>query len=247
MKIVSLMAMLIVMLLAPIAGAYSYRYADNSVDPNLEPKINHVNSKENQEREIRELLLQRLKQERQVYTHGEMSYANDMNSDFVAISKTDEARKIIKSQLKRTLTLTWFVLGGLVLIGLITEKYWLSLGVVICFALDKFVLPHNKSIVHVKFNILPLVAFLSGCGHFASAPAVPVALYEKVAEAFVMVARADGAQVAVFDGGYAVRGKYPKDMWDALGKAGFTVRVVKMAGDSWFCADETGSRYNYSM
>ena len=57
----------------------------------------------------------------------------------------------------------------------------------------------------------------------------------------------DEAQVAVFDCGYAIRGKYPKDMWDALIKTGFSVRVVKMAGDSWFFADETGSRYQYSM
>ena len=43
--------------------------------------------------------------------------------------------------------------------------------------------------------LLPLVlTFLSGCAHVAPAPGVPVALYEKVAEAFVMVTRADEAE-----------------------------------------------------
>ena len=49
MKIVSFIVVLITLLVAPIAGAYSYRYADNSVDPGLEPRINFANSKEEQE------------------------------------------------------------------------------------------------------------------------------------------------------------------------------------------------------
>ena len=61
------------------------------------------------------------------------------------------------------------------------------------------------------------------------------------------VSLADEAQVAVFNGGYAVRGKYPKDMWEAIKRSDFIPKVVKMAGDSWFFADETGSRYHYSM
>ena len=46
----------------------------------------------------------------------------------------------------------------------------------------------------MKLNILPLVVFLSSCVHLASEPGVPVVLYEKVAEAFVMVVRADAAE-----------------------------------------------------
>jgi len=141
-KVANLVVVLAALFVAPTADAYSYRYADNSVDPGLEPRINFANSKEEQEREIRELLIQRLKQENQSSACEEIRSAEDVaDSDSVAMSKFVETRKIIKSQFKRTWTLTWFVLGGLVLIGLIFEKYWLSFGAVIGFVLDKFVLP----------------------------------------------------------------------------------------------------------
>ena len=38
------------------------------------------------------------------------------------------------------------------------------------------------------------LTILSGCAHVVSMPSVPVALYEKVAEAFVMVTREDEAE-----------------------------------------------------
>lgn len=41
--------------------------------------------------------------------------------------------------------------------------------------------------------LLMLALVLSGCIHLAPVPAVPVALYEKVAGAFVMIAREDGS------------------------------------------------------
>ena len=41
--------------------------------------------------------------------------------------------------------------------------------------------------------LLIFTLFLSGCTHFAPAPAVPVALYDKVAESFLMVTREDEA------------------------------------------------------
>lgn len=41
--------------------------------------------------------------------------------------------------------------------------------------------------------LLLVLSVLSGCTHFAPVPAVPVALYEKVAESFVMVVREDEA------------------------------------------------------
>lgn len=58
----------------------------------------------------------------------------------------------------------------------------------------------NRKIIGVisrmPFDILlPLaLPILSGCAHVVSTPSVPVALYEKVAEAFVMVTREDEAE-----------------------------------------------------
>ena len=49
--------------------------------------------------------------------------------------------------------------------------------------------------MHNRLAILPIISLLlSGCAHVISTPIVPVALYEKVAEAFVMVAREDEAE-----------------------------------------------------
>ena len=61
------------------------------------------------------------------------------------------------------------------------------------------------------------------------------------------VSLTDDAKIAVFDGGYSFVGNYPKDMREAIKRSDFNPKVVKMAGDSWFFADEKGSRYNYSM
>ena len=61
------------------------------------------------------------------------------------------------------------------------------------------------------------------------------------------VSLTDDAKIAVFDGGYSYVGNYPKDMREAIKRSDFKPKVVKMAGDSWFFADETGSRFNYSM
>lgn len=58
----------------------------------------------------------------------------------------------------------------------------------------------NRKIIgmisRMPFDILlPLaLTILSGCAHVVSTPSIPVALYEKVAEAFVMVTRADEAE-----------------------------------------------------
>lgn len=46
----------------------------------------------------------------------------------------------------------------------------------------------------IRLLFAPAVLFLSGCTNLAPAPAVSVALYEKVAETFVMVAREDVAE-----------------------------------------------------
>ena len=46
----------------------------------------------------------------------------------------------------------------------------------------------------MRVLVLIIGSFFFGCTHLAPAPAVPVALYEKVAEAFLMVAREDEAE-----------------------------------------------------
>ena len=61
------------------------------------------------------------------------------------------------------------------------------------------------------------------------------------------VSLTDDAKIAVYEGGYSYVGNYPKDMRKALKKSDFKPKVVKMAGDSWFFADATGSRCHYSM
>lgn len=61
------------------------------------------------------------------------------------------------------------------------------------------------------------------------------------------VSLTDDAKIAVFDGGYSYVGNYPKDMREAIKRSDFNPKVVKMAGDSWFFADETGRNVDYSM
>ena len=62
-----LLTMFVALLVAPIASAYSYRYADNSVDPALEPRVHNVTNEEREEKELRRLLIERLRQENQSY------------------------------------------------------------------------------------------------------------------------------------------------------------------------------------
>ena len=53
---------------------------------------------------------------------------------------------------------------------------------------------HSEFVMKRYMTHFILILFLSGCTHFATAPAVPITLYEKVAESFLMVARADEAE-----------------------------------------------------
>ena len=57
----------------------------------------------------------------------------------------------------------------------------------------------------------------------------------------------DDAGVAIFDRGYYWWGNYPKDLPESIKKSDFNPSTIRMAGDSWFYADETGSRYWYLM
>ena len=61
------------------------------------------------------------------------------------------------------------------------------------------------------------------------------------------VSLTDDAQVAVFELGYSYRGNYPRDMRESIKKSNFYVRIIRMAGTSWFFADETGAHYHYHM
>ena len=119
MKIASLVVSLIMLLVAPILGAYGYRYADNdnnTVDPNLSVRINFANSKEEQEREIRELLIKRLKEENQTYGHGEISYVDDDCVDHTKKAKGsfwDRARAAIE-EIAEIPWWGWIIAGGVV-------------------------------------------------------------------------------------------------------------------------------------
>lgn len=61
------------------------------------------------------------------------------------------------------------------------------------------------------------------------------------------VSLTDDAQAAVFANGWRLRGKYPKELLEALKETKLNVRVIRMAGTSWFFADETGAHYHYHM
>lgn len=63
----------------------------------------------------------------------------------------------------------------------------------------------------------------------------------------ISVSITDDAQVAIFERGYAWRGNLPKELKERIGKTGYPIRTIRMAGKSWFLADETGTRYYYSM
>ena len=109
MKIVSFIVVLITLLVAPIAGAYSYRYADNSVDPKLAPRVHNVTNEEREEQELRRLLIERLKQENQSYSRNERVQSQEANSS--------SGRSIIE-KIKKMPWWGWVVGGiGLVILG----------------------------------------------------------------------------------------------------------------------------------
>ena len=55
------------------------------------------------------------------------------------------------------------------------------------------------------------------------------------------------AAVAVYERGFKFFGNVPADLKKALREADFDVRIVKMAGSSWFFADSTGNLFQYNM
>ena len=57
----------------------------------------------------------------------------------------------------------------------------------------------------------------------------------------------DDAGVAVFERGYYWWGNYTKDLRESIKKSDFKPSVIRMAGDSWFYANESGKYYWYSM
>ena len=56
----------------------------------------------------------------------------------------------------------------------------------------------------------------------------------------------DDARVAIFERGRSWHGNYPKDLREATKKSTIDPCVIKMAGDSWFFANEAGY-YRYNM
>ena len=57
----------------------------------------------------------------------------------------------------------------------------------------------------------------------------------------------DDAGVAIFDRGYYWWGNYPEDLRKSIKESDFNPSVIRMAGDSWFYANESGKDFNYWM
>lgn len=55
------------------------------------------------------------------------------------------------------------------------------------------------------------------------------------------------AAVAVYDGGFRFYGNVPEELKAALRDTTVDVRIIKIAGSSWFFADRTGYAYRYRM
>ncbi len=60
------------------------------------------------------------------------------------------------------------------------------------------------------------------------------------------VALTDNGRIALYEEGVMAAGVYSSVLWEALRKANFDIRVVKMAGNSWFFATRKGG-WQYSM
>lgn len=119
MKTVSLMTMLVALLVAPIAGAYSYRYADNSVDPDLAPRVHNVTNEEREEQELRRLLIERLRQENQSHARGGMSYADDSDEQIQSQKAKKSFFRLNSGKNKDMPWWGWIIVGfiGLAILG----------------------------------------------------------------------------------------------------------------------------------
>lgn len=62
----------------------------------------------------------------------------------------------------------------------------------------------------------------------------------------IAVSLTDDAGAAIFERGYSWRGNYPEDLRKSIKNADYEPSVIRMAGNSWFYANETG-RYTYSL
>ena len=114
MKIVSFIVVLITLLVAPIAGAYSYRYADNSVDPDLAPQIHNVTNEEREEQELRRLLIERLRQENQSHARGGMSHADDSDEQIQSQkAKKHFSVQAIVEKIKDMPWWGWLIVGSI--------------------------------------------------------------------------------------------------------------------------------------
>ena len=103
MKMASLLTMFVALIVAPIAGAYSYRYADNSVDPDLVPRVHNVTNEEREEQELRKLLIERLRQENQSYSHNERIQSQKAKDHF--------SKQAIVEKIKEKPWWGWVIVG----------------------------------------------------------------------------------------------------------------------------------------
>ena len=120
MKTVSLITMFVALLVAPIACAYSYRYTDNSVDPDLAPRVHNVTNEEREEQELRRLLIERLRQENQSHARGGMSYADDSDEQIQSQKAKDHfSDQAIVEKIKDMPWWGWIIVGfiGLAILG----------------------------------------------------------------------------------------------------------------------------------
>lgn len=118
MKTETLLMMFVALLCAPIAGAHSYRYADNSPDPDLAPRIKTQAEEQAkiEEQELRRLLIEVLEHERQSYaTREELIYQDDqVDSDDEMIYEDDQtdSDEETDGEIKEMPWWAWIIVGG---------------------------------------------------------------------------------------------------------------------------------------
>ena len=109
-----LLTMFVALLVAPIASAYSYRYADNSVDPRLEPRVHNVTNEEREQEELRRLLIERLRQENQSFAHNQIQPQK---------TKDYFSSQAIREKIKEMPWWGWVIVGcvGLAILGKLAD------------------------------------------------------------------------------------------------------------------------------
>ena len=118
MKINALMTMFIALFVALIASgvhAQEWKWTDLRPDPKLVPRIHNVTDEEREERELRKLLIEMLKQERQSYVHEGVGCADDSGGR-IQSQKTNDAvsHKAILKKIKDIPWWGWIIVGWVI-------------------------------------------------------------------------------------------------------------------------------------